>query len=578
MPLTPGSNFGTYRIIGPLGRGGMASVYKAYEAGLDRYVALKVLPAEFLHESDFSARFNREAKTIAKLEHHHIVPIYAFGIAEGIPWMAMRLVVGGTVSELLRKGRLGPARIVAILGEVAKALGYAHEQGVLHRDVKPQNILLHEQGHVYLTDFGIAKIVEGSLVLSKTGMITGTPQYMSPEQARAEKVDHRADIYALGIVAYEMLVGRVPFTADTPVAVLMKHVMDPIPLPPETEVPEPVTRVLLKCLAKRPEDRWDSPIGFVTALENSLAGISTQPDGTEPDTKTVSLSAISIEVGTAVTKPATPPSPIPAPPVAKPRASRPNMSRIRLLAAVIVLVGLGYFFSGYFDLRGVPTTEQVGQKDQTLPADASTSDATHSSIEPDQVNQLPSAGVDRTTPLESQPREVKPAPPPINEEAAKPPPSSARIERRSPAESELTARKTTPSPTAEQREDPPPQEITNEVPTRLEAEAEVSKPTTTLAAEPSLDPHPPAEIPRAPEPATAVVPQTGAVEISANPGTEIYVDGELAGTIPPVPGWSSQWVGTESSMSYAMTNSRRPCRFSVARRTISPIASYFLVV
>ena len=272
MPLSPGSDFGPYRIIAPLGRGGMASVYKAYEAGLDRYVALKVLPAEFLHDPDFAERFTREAKVIAKLEHPRIVPIHAFGIDEGIPWMAMRLVGGGTVASLLTSGRLAHRRAVAILDETAEALDHAHERGVLHRDVKPQNVLLDETGHAYLADFGIAKLVEGSAVLTKSGMISGTPQYMAPEQAQGEKADHRTDIYALGIVAYEMLTGRLPFTADTPVAILMKHIMDPIPIPPISEVPEPLTRVLLKCLAKDPGARWGSAISFVDALRQAAGG------------------------------------------------------------------------------------------------------------------------------------------------------------------------------------------------------------------------------------------------------------------------------------------------------------------
>jgi serine/threonine protein kinase len=196
-----------YRIIEPLDRGGMASVYKAYEPALDRYIALKVLPPEFLHDPTFAERFRHEAKLIARLEHRHIVPIYNFGIDEGVPWMAMRLVQGGTLSALLKTGALERRLAVEILRESAEALDHAHREGILHRDVKPQNILLDRDGHVYLADFGIAKLVEGLVVLTKTGMISGTPQYMSPEQAQAEKVDHRTDIYALGVVAYEMLFG-----------------------------------------------------------------------------------------------------------------------------------------------------------------------------------------------------------------------------------------------------------------------------------------------------------------------------------------------------------------------------------
>jgi serine/threonine-protein kinase len=273
LALAAGASLGPYRIIEPLGRGGMASVYKAYEAALDRYVAVKVLPPEFLHDPTFAERFRREAKVVARLEHPNVIPIFAFDIAEGIPWMAMRFIAGGTVSALLRgtPGRLPRERVIAILRGVADALDYAHGKGVIHRDVKPHNVLIDEAGHIYLVDFGVAKMVETSSGLTATGMISGTPQYMAPEQITALTVDHRADIYSLGIVAYELLTGRVPFAADTPIAVLMKHVSDPIPLPSPDEVPEPMVRALLKCTAKKPEDRWPTTGAFVDALEKGKA-------------------------------------------------------------------------------------------------------------------------------------------------------------------------------------------------------------------------------------------------------------------------------------------------------------------
>jgi serine/threonine-protein kinase len=274
LSLDTGAQVGPYRIKGPLGRGGMASVYTAYEPSLDRDVALKVLPAEFLHDPSFAERFNREARVIARLEHPNIIPIYAFGIDEGrrLPWMAMRLVPGGALASLLKRGRLPHARVLAILRGVAEALDYAHDHGVVHRDVKPQNILLDQAERVYLADFGIAKMLEAGGGLTQTGMIAGTPQYMAPEQATATQVDRRADIYAVGIVAYEMLTGRVPFSADTPVAVLMKQVSEPLPLPAAGEVPEGVVEPLLRATAKRPDDRWPSTRAFVAALEQALSG------------------------------------------------------------------------------------------------------------------------------------------------------------------------------------------------------------------------------------------------------------------------------------------------------------------
>jgi len=217
LALVPGTTLGPYRIKQQLGRGGMASVYVAHETALDRDVALKVLPREFLHDPGFAERFKREAKAIARLEHPQIVPIYAYDIdrVEGIPWMALRLVGsadpekrrGGALSQVLKHGLLGPERAVEILRGVADALDYAaHGKGIVHRDVKPQNVLLDEDGRVYLADFGIARILESSGGLTATGMITGTPQYMAPEQATGTKVGPTADVYALGIVAYEMAV------------------------------------------------------------------------------------------------------------------------------------------------------------------------------------------------------------------------------------------------------------------------------------------------------------------------------------------------------------------------------------
>ncbi len=259
----------------PLGRGGMASVYKAYEAALDRYVAIKVLPAEFLHDPTFAERFRREAKVVARLEHPNIIPIFAFDIEQGTPWMAMRMIGGGSLSAILKQGPLPNDRIVAILAGVAAALDYAHGKGAVHRDVKPQNVLLDEDGRVYLADFGIARMVEVGGGLTQTGMISGTPQYMAPEQATAQNVDHRADIYALGIMAYEMFTGHVPFSADTPVAVLMKHVQEPMPLPPPGSVPEPVVRAILKCTAKAPADRWSTSMEFAHALQDGLGLVPT---------------------------------------------------------------------------------------------------------------------------------------------------------------------------------------------------------------------------------------------------------------------------------------------------------------
>lgn len=258
----------------------MASVFKAYEASLDRYVALKVLPPEFLHDPTFAERFRREAQTIARLEHPQIIPIFAYDIdaQTGTPWMAMRLISGGSLSQRIKRGRLAPAECARILKDVGDALDYAHGAGVIHRDVKPQNVLLDDSGRVYLADFGIAKMIEASAHMTQTGMITGTPQYMAPEQALGKSIDKSIDIYALGIVAYELFTGRVPFSADTPVAVLMKQASEPMPLPPVSEVQEEVTRAILRATAKDPAARWPTASAFARAITNA----TTQVGGIAP--------------------------------------------------------------------------------------------------------------------------------------------------------------------------------------------------------------------------------------------------------------------------------------------------------
>ena len=278
MDLQPGSFFGPYRIVAPLGRGGMASVYDALDPALDRHVALKVLPAEFLHDPAFAVRFKQEARVAAKLEHPHIVPVHGFGIEGGRPWMAMRLVTGGSLARRVAHGPMPPREVAALLGDVAAALDYAHGRGIVHRDVKPANVLLDEAGRAYLADFGIARMLEGSSVATATGLIQGTPSYMAPEQAMGAKVDRLADVYALGVMAFECLTGRVPYTGTTPVAILMKHVQEPVPEPTEAEVSPPLAAVLRRCLAKAPGERWPSAGAFVAALEQAASGVTPPAD------------------------------------------------------------------------------------------------------------------------------------------------------------------------------------------------------------------------------------------------------------------------------------------------------------
>jgi serine/threonine protein kinase len=248
----------------------MAAVYKAYQPGLDRYVALKVLPAHLADEPGFAERFKREARAVAKLEHPHILPVYDYGQEGDLSYIAMRYVEGGTLKALLGKP-LELALIVGLIAQIGEALDYAHDHGVIHRDVKPSNVLLDKGNWALLTDFGVARMVEATQQLTATGVGVGTPAYMSPEQGQGKKVDGRSDIYSLGVVLYEMLTGRVPFEAETPLAVVWKHVNEPLPLPRSInpDVPEAVERVVLKAMAKAPEDRFGSASLMALDLETS---------------------------------------------------------------------------------------------------------------------------------------------------------------------------------------------------------------------------------------------------------------------------------------------------------------------
>lgn len=281
MSFNIGENVGPYRIVEQLGQGGMATVYKAYHTALDRYVAVKALHPAFGEDPNFEARFQREARLVAKLEHPNIVPVYDYAEHEHRPYLVMKFIEGDTLKARLNKGPLTSSEISKVVDAVGAALAYAHKQGILHRDIKPSNVLLATDGQIYLADFGLARIAQSGESTLSSDMIMGTPQYISPEQAMGKKdLDEGTDIYSFGVMLYEMVVGQVPFNADTPFSIIHDHIYSPLPMPRSInpKVPETVERVLLKGLSKERADRYATVDAFVQAFKQAWieAGVPMQ--------------------------------------------------------------------------------------------------------------------------------------------------------------------------------------------------------------------------------------------------------------------------------------------------------------
>src|SRR5688500_816745 len=269
---------GEYEITEEIGRGGMAVVYRAREKGLDRDVAIKVLPPQFTFDDSFVERFQREARIAAGLEHPHIVPIYRVGQSGDVIYIVMKLLRGQALSDrLLEHGTLPPAEVARVMSEVAGALAYAAKRGVVHRDVKPDNIMLDTDDRCVVTDFGVARSAAESQ-LTSTGMSVGTPRYMSPEQARAKPLDGRSDIYSLGVVGYECLVGRTPFDAGDPMGMLMAHINSPLPRPRlDDDDARAVYAVIERMLAKDPAARYQRAEDVVAALSGIAGRLAPAP-------------------------------------------------------------------------------------------------------------------------------------------------------------------------------------------------------------------------------------------------------------------------------------------------------------
>ena len=325
MAIQIGQDVGRYHILEQLGQGGMATVYKAFDRRLEREVALKVIRVDMIQPAmleQMGKRFEREAKSLARLSHPNIVKVYDYGDHEGAPYLVMEFLPSGTLDKMMSQA-MPHQKAATLVIPIGRALAYAHKEGIIHRDIKPANILVKRSGAPMLSDFGIAKILEGNegTQLTGTGVGMGTPDYMAPEQGMGKTVDHRADIYALGVVFFELVTGQRPFHADTPLAILLRHINDPLPRPRQIkpDLPEAVEQVIFKALAKDPENRYETMDELVKALESMAQDIHTpQPD--QP------VSSVDTLVAPApATAPPSPPVVQPVRPTAKPiPAPRPE--------------------------------------------------------------------------------------------------------------------------------------------------------------------------------------------------------------------------------------------------------------
>jgi serine/threonine protein kinase len=365
--------FGRYVIKGEIGRGGMATVYHAWDPRFEREVAIKVLPHEMLHDVQFRTRFEREAKTIAMLEHPAIVPVYDFGEEEGQPYFVMRYMTGGSLSDRMKLGRMSTQEAARILTHLAPALDEAHAKGIVHRDLKPGNILYDQYNDPYVSDFGIAKLSESQANVTGSAIV-GTPAYMSPEQAQGESIDGRSDIYGLGVILFEMFTGQQPYHGDTPMSVVVKHITDPVPhiLDIQPDLPSNLEKVVEKAMCKDRSQRYQTVKALaadLTAVANGKSPAFDQVDSTLVQTSAATRPAVEKPVQTlaeTVLSKRVPAGEIPA--IAS-QPARPKRTGLWIglgtVGLVVIVVGLLGFraLNRRFNFFGAPIPTQT----QALP-------------------------------------------------------------------------------------------------------------------------------------------------------------------------------------------------------------------
>lgn len=349
-----GQTLGQYKIIEQIGEGGMATVFRAYQPGLNREVAVKVLPPYVAKKPGFSDRFMREAQAIGNLNHPNILPVHDSGQDKEYSYIVMRYVPNARTLAHLMAEKLAPEKMVQHISQIAAALDHAHRAGIIHRDVKPSNILM-DGDWVLLSDFGLAKMVEMSSELTGTGVGVGTPSYMSPEQAKGEKLDHRTDIYSLGIILFEMLTGQVPHKAETPLATVIKRINEPLPRPRSLnpDIPGNVELILLKALATNPADRFASAGEMASALRQAFEPAHTAPAIREDELPAVPRPQQQANRWDRLAEPV---------PVAAPGSQSPQPAEY-IIIGLLGLVGL-CAFSGIF--LALMTTSDTGESNAPL--------------------------------------------------------------------------------------------------------------------------------------------------------------------------------------------------------------------
>jgi serine/threonine protein kinase len=388
-----GKKIGGYEVLNVIGRGGMATVYKAQQISMNRVVALKVLPRQFVNDDTYMQRFHREVKIIAQLEHRNIVPVHDYGEFEGQPYIVMRYMSGGTVDSLLMNGALSLKAVQSIIGQITPALDYAHSKGVLHRDIKPSNVLMDDGGGAFVTDFGIARILnESASGAITTQGVVGTPSYMSPEQAQGHPIDGRSDVYSVGVMLFEMVTGKRPFESDTPYSVAVMQVMQQPPAPRaiNPDVLPSIEQVIYKAMSKRPEDRYQDMAMLAEALQRAVEPPMVKLTDTQPGLPRPTLPPPMPYYPAQPNAMAAQPVPTPPPSQAYvPRARR----RPNLLVSAFVGVLIGCGLLGLLVAGAFLVINNNQQQEQTLIASLTL--AAESSVATD----LPSVALITVTPL-----------------------------------------------------------------------------------------------------------------------------------------------------------------------------------